>query len=400
MPIQSAAGVSLAFGREANFGVAATNNSTAKVVPFVSHTLGLSKTGIESEEIRPSFQMGTMRHGNRNVGGELTLQLQAGTYAEMMEAAVRRNFTTVSLGVAINTVVAASVGSGGTFTRTGGSWITSGLRVGMTIRMTGWTTTAVANNSRNYTVVALTATVITVLEPVVAKAAGDNITTTVVGRVTWAPQTGHTRDSFTVEEWNPDVPRSFRFLGQRVNTMGVDLTPNARASLTFGLVGRDRVSNAGRYFSSATNVPPAVMQVGHQGLLVANGAASGIVTGLTMQVSNGLEAGEVVGSDLTPDVFYGMTRVSGSVSVYFDNADLDTVFDAETEISLIFRTNDSTAIDSPFLGFALPRIKLAGGSYGTERSSRVQTFQYTALEAPAGGGAEQTTILIQDSSLT
>jgi hypothetical protein len=75
------------------------------------------------------------------------------------------------------------------------------------------------------------------------------------------------------------------------------------------------------------------------------------------------------------------------------------VFDDESEISLIARTDDGTAVNSPFLGFVVPRIKLAGGSYSTERASRVQQFQFTALEAPAGGAAEQTTILIQDSTL-
>jgi hypothetical protein len=399
MAIQSAVGVTLTYRRETTFGVLADNDATARRVPYVSHTLGLSKTGIESEEVRPSFQVSTSRHGNRQVGGDLSLQLQAGTYSALMEAVLRRDFTVVTTLDPLTNVVAASVALGGTFTRATGSWLTAGLRVGMCIRMSGWTDTAVANNARNYTIVALTAAVMTVAEAVVAKVAGDSVVVSVPGKVTHAPITGHTKASFSFEEWNPDVPRSFRFVGARVNTMSVDLTPNARAGLTFGLLGRDRSKATTAYFENAVAAVASAMQVGHQGILVVNGAPSGVITGLTLALTNGMEAGEVVGSDLTPDVFYNTMRVTGTISAYFESAALDDVFDAESEIAVIVRTNDDTTLNSGFLQFALPRIKLAGGSFSTERASRVQSFQFTALEHDGSAGNLATTLLVQDSSL-
>lgn len=398
MPIQSAVGVVLAFRREATFGTLATNDATARQVPYVSHSLGLSKSAIESEEIRPDFQVATMRHGNRMVAGDLQLQLQAGTYSPLMEAALRRDFATVPSLSALTNVTAAASGTGGTFTRATGSWITDGLRVGMCVRMTGWTAPAAGNNARNYTIVSLTATVMTVAETVTAKAAGDSIVVSVPGRRTFIPTTGHTQASFSIEEWNPDVPRSNRFVGARVNEMRVGLQPNARASLSFALMGRDRQVAAGRYFTSATTPAAAVMQTGHNGVLVINGAVSAVITGLDLTVTHGMEALNVVGSNVASDIAYDTARVSGTLSCYFDTTALDDVFDAETEIALIVRTADDTSIGGGFIQWCLPRIKLAGGTFSTEARSRVQSFDFSALLSDGANGNESTTLVVQDSA--
>ena len=399
MPIQSAVGLALAYRRETTFGTLATNDATAKVIPYVSSSIGLTKSTIGSQEVRSDFQVATMRHGNRGVGGDLQLQLQTGTYQELMSSAVRRDWTTITALAALTNVSAAALTVGGTFTRATGSWITDGLYVGLVVRMTGWTTTAAGNNNRNYTIIALTATVMTVAETVAAKAAGDSVVVSVPGRVTFMPTTGHTQTSYTVEEWKPDVPRSHRHVGLRVNTMSLSMQPNDRATLSFGFIGRDSQVSASRYFTSATVPSASVMQVGHQGSLVVGGNVLGTVTALTVNVSNSMEAGAVVGSPLTPDVFHGPMMVSGSFSVYEESGTLYDVFDAESEIALILRAQDDTSANSGFINLCLPRIKLAGGSYSTANQSRVQSFDYTALLASATGN-QATTLILQDSSIT
>ena len=400
MPIQSAAGVIVTYRREATAGTLAANDATARNVPYLSHTLTLTKSAINSEEIRPDFQMATMRHGTRMANGDLNFYLQTGTYSPLIESAVRRDFTAITpIALGATTVTAVVVGTGGTFTRSVGSWITDGLRVGHCVRFTGWTTTGVGNNARNYTIAALTATVMTVTETVAAKAAEPTLTVTAPGRVTFIPATGHTQTSYSVESWNPDVPRSNRFLGQRVNTMAIGLPPGAAATLTLGMMGRDRATAVSRYFTSAVTPAAAVMQVGHNGLLVINGVPNGIVTNLTMNLTNNMETAGVVGATTTPDVFHGRMMVSGQVTVFFSDTVLDDVFDLETEISLIARVTDDTSIGGNFLQICLPRIKLAGGSDSTANASRVQSFDFTALLSSGANGNEATTMLIQDGSL-
>jgi len=400
MAIQSAFGLQLAYRRETgSIGTLAPNDATAKVVPYVGHTLTLSKNTIASQEIRGDFQRATMRHGNRTLGGELQLQLQTGTYNELMASALRREFTAVPTLSALTNVIAAALSVGGTFTRAAGSWITDGLCVGLCIRMTGWTTTAAGNNARNYTIIALTATVMTVAETVVAKAAGDSVVVAIPGRVTFMPATGHTQTSYSIEEWKPDVPRSHRHVGMRVNTMAIALSPNDRATLNFGMIGRDTQVAAGRYFTSAVTPAAAVMQVGHQGLLVVGGQALGTVTALSINVTNNMEAGVVVGANIAPDIFHGAMEVTGSFSIYEADATLYDVFDLESEINLIARVVDDTSANSGFLQICLPRIKLAGGSFSTANQSRVQSFDFTAMLSSGASGNQATTMLLQDSSL-
>lgn len=399
MPIQSAASVSLAFRRETTFGTIATNDATARVVPYVGHSLALSKSAIESEEIRADLQVSTMRHGNRAVGGDLQFQLQCSTYSPLMESALRRDFAAVASLAALTNVTAASVGNGGTFTRAAGSWITDGLYVGMCVRMAGWTTTAVANNARNYTVVSLSATVLTVAEAVVSKAAGDSIVVSIPGKLTYMPTSGHTQSSYTVEEWKPDVARSHRHMGLRVNTMALDLPPNARAGITFGLLGRDSQVAGARYFSNASTPVAQAMQVGHNGTLVVNGASIGTVTALQVNVTNNMETGAVIGSNLTPDVFHGRMQVSGSFTVYEENGNFYDIFDQESEIGLIARVTDDLTANSQFVQMCMPRIKLAGGSYSSAQQSRLQSFEFTALLHGGTAGNLATTMLLQDSSL-
>lgn len=397
MAIQSAAAVALSFRRETTYGTLATNDATARHVPYVSHSLALSKSTINSEEIRPDMQVATMRHGNRAIGGDLQAHLQTGTYSPLMESALRRDFTAVTNIGPLTTISASSAGPH--FTRASGSFITDGLRVGMCIRMTGWTTTGVPNNSVNYTILGLSATQITVAELVGTKAAGDSITISVPGRITWMPVSSPTQHGYSFEEWSPDVPNSFRFTGCRVNSMALDLKPNAAAGLTFGLMGRDRAQAAGRYFSAGVTPTSGPMQVGHNGLLVVNGAASGVVTGLQINIDHGMQTAAVVGSNLTPNVFHGPMKVSGSMSVFFETSVIDALFDAESELSLISRVADDTSAASGFLQICLPRIKLAGGSYSSDSASRVQSFEFSALLHTGSSGNENTTMILQDSSL-
>ena len=155
----------------------------------------------------------------------------------------------------------------------------------MCVRFSGFTDAGVPNNARNYTIVALTALLMTVAEAVVTRTGDTTVGLTVPGRVTFMPLTGHTQTSYSVEEWKPDVPRSHRYVGQRVNTMAVSMAPNARATLSFGMLGRDAQVAVGRYFAAATVPAAAAMQVGHQGTLVVGGVAIGTVTALQINAA-------------------------------------------------------------------------------------------------------------------
>ena len=160
MPIQTGQSLVIARKKESAYGVLPTNDSTAKRIRRTKTSLALTKSMIESAEIRDDLQVVDVRHGMRNAGGGIDGELSCGSYSDLMESVLRRNFAAVASLSALTNVTASATAPH--FVRAAGSWITDGLRVGMTIRNAGWTTTGTANNGKNFTITALTALTLTV----------------------------------------------------------------------------------------------------------------------------------------------------------------------------------------------------------------------------------------------
>lgn len=395
MGLQTGTGLIIAYKKEVTFGALPTNDSSAKQLRRTRFGLGLTKDAIKSTELRRDFQRPASRHAMRRAGGDIEGELSLGTYAAFIGSGLRRDFAAVtSLAALIN--VTATVGAP-QFVRATGSWITDGLRVGMTVRMAGWTTTGVANNAKNFTIIALTATQMTVAEAVAAKAAGDSVVVSIPGKCTYIPLTGHTNDSYAFEQWAPDAAQSRRFLGQRVGGLKFSSPANDKAMFTATLVGQDRTTAATQYFTSASAAGTAQMQTGLLGSIYINGVAVGVLTSWDLTTTNGLDTVPVSGSPLTPDVFQGPIDVSGSFSVLWQDATMDGYFDNETEVPILLQLRDSTAAACDFLNLVLPANKISGGDAPDAEKAIVQSFSFTARVGDGSNGYEATTLFVQDS---
>jgi hypothetical protein len=398
MAIQTGVGRIIAYKKEVTFGTLPTNDASAKKLRRVSFGLGLKKDLIKSEEIRTDYQRPAGRHGMRKIEGPLAGELSLGTYADFIGSALRKDFAAVSALSGLTTVT-ATVGAP-QFVRSGGSWISDGLRVGMVVRCTGWTTTGTNNNSTNFTIIALTALNMTVSEAVAAKAAGDTVIFTIPGKVSYVPTTGHTNQSYSFEDWAPDITQSLRYLGCKVSSFDVDMPPNDKASISFGFLGQDRVTPTptAQYFTSATAAGTTQMQTGLSGALFVNGTAVAVVTALKMTVSGGAEVQGVVGAKISPDVFMGPVEVTGSMSVLWYAGTIDGFFDLETEVPMVIKLLDTTAATSDFMTITLPFVKVSGGDLADNQRAVIQSFDFSARVGPDTTlGYEATTIQVQDS---
>ena len=249
MAIAAGVNKSVRIKKEATFGTA-PGATGAALLCRVTSQIDLVKDTYESQQIVSTFQRSDFRHGTRRVEGSLDDELSPGTHALMMAAAMRKDFVAGATTGAIITV-AAVAGPPGTFTRSSGSFLTDGFKVGDIVRWTGWATTGAGNNARNYRITVLTATVMTVTglldEIVGAKVAGDSVTCTVVGKKTFTPTTGHTNDSFSIEHWHSDVSLSELFRGCRVRSMGLRLPASGLSTVSFGVLGQDVTTAASAY---------------------------------------------------------------------------------------------------------------------------------------------------------
>ena len=80
----------LAFGVESTFGSAASSYTN---LPFNTHSLNLAKERVSGNEIQPDRMPRVDRHGNRSVGGDITVDLRYGDYDALIESAMLSSFS-------------------------------------------------------------------------------------------------------------------------------------------------------------------------------------------------------------------------------------------------------------------------------------------------------------------
>ena len=390
----------VAYKKQTAFDTIATNTG-AKLLRRVTSNFNLTKEAYESAEIRQSYQVADMRHGVRTAEGSLNGELSAGSYADFMGSVVARDFAAVTPVASLTLTIAAS-GSLWTVTRSTGSYLTDGFKVGQVIRLTGATLDA-ANVGKNLLITAVTALALTVkvvnASVLVAQSAIASCTATVTGKYTFAPLTGHTDDSYTVEEFYADIGQSEVYSGMKVGTMNVQLPATGLVTTDFSFMGKDLAqTGTSQYFTTPTAQNTNGIFAAVNGILLVNGAAVAVITSADFSVDRGMENATVVGSNSVADIFTGRIRVTGNFSTYFTDGTFRGYFTNEDVVSLVFLVSASNAADADFVSFIVPKIKLGSATKDDSETGIVQSHSFTALLNDATtAGLEGTTVAIQDS---
>lgn len=391
----------LRYKAESTFGVA-PGASAAQLLRRVSSSLDLSKDTYKSAELRPDLQINDFRHGVRRVTGNIKGELSAGTYKDFFAQALRRDFVA---GVTISGASITIAGAGPTYTvtRAAGSYISDGFKIGDVIRLSVGAFNA-ANLSKNLMIIALTATIATVIvlngSVLVAEGPIATSTVTVAGKKTYAPQTGHTDKSFSIEHWFSDITQSELFTGCKVNNMDIQLPPTGLSTLDMAFIGQNITTATAQYFTSPTAATGTTAEAAVNGVLVAGGSQIAICTGLNFKINGGYADDAVVGSNQVAAIFPGRIEIDGQFAAYFQDNVLRDYFVNETEISLMVAlTADGTAA-ADFQSFIFPRIKLGAANKSDGEQGVIVTFPFQALFNNAGGAAttsEQSTLVTQDT---
>lgn len=398
MPLQSNVNALIRYGLETTLGTAST--AAGKSIRRISSTMALTKEAFTSNEVRPDQQVFDARHGVRRVTGAIQGELSTQTYDDWIEAALRGTWaagitiqnTTPAMSSA--TLAAATGAVTGTYTASAGSFITAGLRVGDVFRVTGST----GNTNRNYRIVGMTATVLTVFPAPVTATAATTWTIAVQGRKL-AP--GVVGRSFTIEQNYPEIDVSEQFLGCRVGEMGISLPPTGMATVSFGMQGTNAnfTSGAGApTFASPAAAPATNLLTAVGGSLSIAGTPSALITGVDFSVNNNLSSTPVVGSNFVPDIFYGRMVIQGNLTAYFEDLAILNYFLNETEVHMQIQLDDANGTD--FLCFRMPRVKLMGGSktVGPDGGIILQS-PFQALLSSGVSGVDDGSLIIQRSNV-
>lgn len=401
-------GKTVAFVKQSGLGVPGAGAGSTYLRRITS-VFTANRATFVNNEIATHQQSTGVSYGLKSVVGKITSLLSSGSYAPFVGSLLRKVFAVgVNTGAIIVVTAASTSGNQGTFTTSGTSFLTTGFKLFDVVRCTGWATTGSVNNARNFLIIGLTATVMTVMAfdtaAVGAKAAGDSVTITVAGKKTLAPLTGHTNEYWTFEDWYADVGKSEMFTDCKVNQIDIGLPASGDATFSADWMGLGRTLGTAQVLTTPTASPVTSDMTSSNGAIFANGAAVGNITGATLTITGNLTAGEaVIGSNSAVDIGRGRIGVSGSFTGLFTDSVLTTLYDQETPISLVITVVDNPQnVLSDFIVFSMSRIKLTGDAPDDGEKTIVRTYPFTAeinlLNGGAALAADQTILTIQDSA--
>jgi hypothetical protein len=396
----------LVIKKQAALGTKATAAS-AQLYRRVTSSIDLKKAIYASNEIRPSSMVSDERHGIRSVSGTISGELSVGTYSALMASALRSAAwtATVTTGAIITVTAAVTAGAAGTFTRSAGSYLTDGFKVGMVMRWTGWATTGVPNNAHNFLITALSATVMTVLAldgvAIGAKAAGDSVTGVSAGKTNQIPQTAQVKDYYTIEHNYADIVQSEQFTDCIIGGIDVKLPSTGIATIDIPIMGLNMDVSTSAYFTSPTAASTGKVTAAVNGAVFVAGTKIATITSMDFSVAGNWTApGGIVGSNVDPDLFPGVFKITGNMSVLFDTATMRDYFLAETEVAISAAfTVDNTAT-ADFIAVTFPRAKINGADKNDGETGLTMTMPFSAIENVLGGtgtSSVASAIMIQDS---
>lgn len=397
MTIQSAVRTQVVYKAETSLSTL-PGASGAQILRRVSSSLGLNKDAFTSNEVRPDMQIGDVRLGGRSVRGGIEGELSVQTYDDWLAALLRTSWVAgVSASPTDFATGVTPANAGGTFTFAGaGSLITKGFKIGDIVRCTGMA----GNNGINYRITGLTATVMTVTPKPVTSAQVTSGWTVAVQGSKLVP--GVLTPSFTIEQQHLDVAFSERFVGCRIGGANINLPPNGIGTVQWdvmGIDGQNMSAGSYPYFTSPNPVTTTGVLTGIEGGVRLNGVEQAIVTGVQLSVANNLGGGAVVGSVLSPDVFYGRMVVTGQVSAYLADATLLDAFVNEALMDLVVQASASGAAPQSFLCFNMQNVKFTGisKSIAAEGGVIVQ-FPIQATVGSPGANQDVGSLSIQRSN--
>lgn len=393
----------IAYKKEASWGTIAPDTG-AKQLRRVTSQFNQNAETLQSAEIRQDYQIADYRLGSLSTDGSLNGELSPGTYSDFFAAALAKDFVAGGATAGASLTIAAS-GSFYTITRAAGSWLTDGFYVGNVIRLSG-AGFAPANVGKNIQILSITALVLTVRTfdantltpegPIAAAGAA------VVGKQTFAPLTGHTSDSFTVEEfYGGGVNVSEVHAGNKVGSIAVQLPASGFCTVDVSFMGKGMMKTGNtQHFATATPASTTGLTVGISGSVLVNGVPAGVITNASFNLDRGLESAVVVGSRYAADIFDGRVNVTGDFSTYFENSVYRDYFINETKISLVFALTTGSEANAEVISFVLPSVKLGSTSRNDGEAGIVQDHSFQALlNSVTTGGLPATTLLVQDTSV-
>jgi len=407
MSFASGPGKILTVNEESVFGTLVASGGVS--LDRTSSTVDLTKDVYQSNAILKTAQIKISRHGLRKVGGALNGELNPGAYTRVIQAHLRKDFVAGATSGSIATVSTLA----GAFVRSSGSWIASGtgnFKVGSVVSATGFATGTSTNiNNQRVLVTAVGTSTMSVCKldgtatAFGTNTAGDSVTISEVGKVTYFPESGHTDKSVSIEHFFSDLSptQSEAFVGCKFGSMTVTMPTTGLCTVAFDVMGQDILRSTSQQLTSPTSATSGNGLASVNGVVLINGSPVGIINSLNFKTDTQLATDSVVGSNVTPFVWQGVLKGSGQIVAFFEDATFRDYFVDETEIGLVVVMTSGNGSAADFQAFTLPRVKIDGATKDDKQTGGIKlTGNISFLDNTAGGAgtsSEATSIRCQDS---
>lgn len=363
----------------------------------------LTKATYENNEITSHQQSTGATHGMRSAAFTLNGLLSGNTYSTLFASIMRAAFATGATTSASITITMP--GGVPTLTDAANTFLTDGFKIGDVVRITAGTYANAVNRDNNLLILSVSETVITgvTLNGSVMIAEGPIAASTlaVKGKKCVAPLTGHTRDYWTVEEFQSDITQSELFTDTMFGSVDISIPASGNTTVAFNAIALDRTPSGAQVLTTPTAETTTSVVQGIKGVVIVQGVSSAVVTGATIKIDGGAQALDgCLGSNVAPDIVPGILKVSGQITAYYENGTLSGYFDDETAISIaiVDAVDDTNA--SEFVSFVMSKVKLFGDDKDNGAKGVIRTYPFTAEINGAGGTAlanAKTILSIQDS---
>ncbi|MGJ4893778.1 phage tail tube protein [Bradyrhizobium oligotrophicum] len=395
-----------AFKEQSGLGSQATGSSGIVYRQTGGQPGKLSKTAIQSKEIRQDAQPVRGRHGQQaSTGGPYSGELSLGTFDLVLQALLRgtwdseitktqADFTSLTTGA--HTIPLAS-----------GNPITMGFRVNDVIQCTGLSDAA--NNGRNLRITGLSSTTITVAETLTVNSTPDTTCSIIRrGRKVINPPAGSLVNRyFTGEEYDADIDSSKVFTDCFWKTGKFSMAPNGIIMFEASWVGTGQTEVDSTSSSPVLTAPTLTASIPLAALdstLRFGGTDVADIVSWDLTIENNAVAPAVVGSKISPTVLPGQFQASMNITLLKKDHAYMTSFLNEDGFSLSLLAAANAAEPKDFISINVPNFTLGGAddsARSTEGGARTVTIPVpTALigHDSTGAGYDDTTVSIQISN--
>ena len=206
-------------------------------------------------------------------------------------------------------------------------------------------------------------------------------------RSAWSANTlkvGTTPKYFTFEHGSLDIDQYQVYTGVTVNTLGITASAgdNSPIAATFGLLGKDMNALSGTTIADtltpATTNQPFDHYAGNGMRIADTGGtlADFCVTSFELNIDRGYEARYCIGDNTSKTPIAGMASITGSLTAYFENANLINRFINETNTELELQVG----VGSDIMTFFLPKVKFmsANNPLGSNTGAKLVEISFTA----------------------